>query len=349
MSFMSSKKLLFVILAALLGWLVLRYLLPILLPFVFAALLALAAEPVVQTLQNRTKLPRVAATGVGVTLSLGILVLTVMVLGAVLVRQLQRLMDVVPDLEGMALRGMESLQGWLLTLAERAPDSMEPMLQRSVEDFFSDGTVLLDKATGWLLGLASGVVSHLPDSALGIGTWLLASYMFSAKLPRLREWVRGHLPQSWYDTWLPMLRRMKKSVTGWLMAQMKLIGVTFFVLTVGFGLLRVSYGFIWAFVISLVDALPVLGTGMVLVPWSVVCFVQGDTVRAVGLLGIYAAAWLVRSILEPKLVGKQLGLDSLVTLLAMYTGYRIWGILGMILSPLLAVTVVQLFTIPKEG
>ena len=349
MSFLSPKKLLFVILAALLGWLSLRYLLPILLPFVLAAVLALAAEPLVVALQKRTKLPRVAASGVGVTLSLGILVLLVMVLGAFLVRQLQRLMAVVPDLEGTALHGMESLQGWLLDLAKRAPDSMEPMLQRSVKNFFSDGTVMLDKVTGWLLGLASGVVSHLPDSALGIGTWLLACYMFSAKLPRLREWIRGHLPQSWHDTWLPTLRQMKKSITGWLMAQLKLISVTFFVLTVGFWMLRVSHGFIWAFVISLVDALPVLGTGVVLVPWSIVCFVQGDTVRAVGLLGIYAAAWLVRSILEPRLVGKQLGLDSLVTLLAMYTGYRLWGILGMILAPLLAVTVVQLFTVPKEG
>lgn len=349
MSFLSPRKLLFVILAALLGWFGVRYLLPILLPFVLAALLALAAEPLVAALENRTKLPRAAASGIGITLALGLLVLAVMVAGALLVRQLQRLMDVVPDLEGTALRGMESFRSWLLTLAERAPDGMEPMLERSVEDFFSDGTLLLDKATGWLLGLASGVVSHLPDSAFGIGTWLLASYMFSAKLPRMKEWIRGRLPQSWYETWLPTLRRMKKSVTGWLTAQLKLMSITFLVLAVGFWILRVSHGVIWAFVISLVDALPVLGTGMVLVPWSIVCFVQGDTVRAVGLLGIYAAAWLVRSILEPRMIGRQLGLDSLVTLLAMYAGYRLWGILGMILAPLLAVTAVQLFTVPKEG
>ena len=97
------------------------------------------------------------------------------------------------------------------------------------------------------------------------------------------------------------------------------------------------------------DALPVLGTGTVLVPWSLVCLLQGDTVRGIGLLGVYAAASLTRSVLEPRFIGRQLGLDPLVTLLAMYAGYRLWGLAGMILAPLLAVTVTQFFIAPKEG
>ena len=349
MSLFTPKKLLFLFLAAILGWLAVKYLLPILMPFVLAALLALAAEPVVAALQKRTRLKRAVATGIGVSICLVILILAVMVLGALLVRQLKNLVGVVPDLEGTALRGMDSLQSWLLSLAEKAPEGVEPMITHSVENFFSDGTVFLDKITTWLLGLASGVVSHLPDSALGIGTWLLASFMFSAKLPKIRAWMGSRLPKSWTEKWLPMLRQMKASVFGWLKAQLKLMSVAFLVLTAGFFLLQVSYGPVWALVIALVDALPVLGTGTVMVPWSIVCFVQGDTIRAVGLLGIYAAAALLRSVLEPKLVGRQLGLDPLVTLLAMYAGYRIWGILGMLLAPLLAVTVAQLFATPKEG
>lgn len=345
----SPKKVLFIIFVLILGWLCLRYLIPIMMPFLLAALLALAAEPLVQTLQRRARLCRAAATGIGICIALAVLILLVMVLGALLVRQLRSLMGIVPDLESNALSGMRSLHDWLLSLAGNAPGSIQPYLTGSVENMFSDGTVFLDKVTGWALGLASGVVAHLPDSALGIGTWLLASFMFSAKLPGIRSWVRSHLPASWYETWLPTLQRLKKSVFGWLTAQIKLISVTFAVLTGGFLLLRVPHGVVWALLICLVDALPILGTGTVLIPWSIVCFLQGDTVRAIGLLGVYAAAALLRSILEPKLVGKQLGLDSLVTLAAMYAGYRLWGILGMILSPLLAVTLVQLFSAPKTG
>ena len=95
---------------------------------------------------------------------------------------------------------------------------------------------------------------------------------------------------------------------------------------------------------ALVDAFPILGTGAILVPWSILSFLQGDTLPAFGLLGLYAAAALVRSILEPRFLGKHLGLDPLVTLMALYAGYRLWGILGMILAPMLAVAATQLLT-----
>jgi len=96
-----------------------------------------------------------------------------------------------------------------------------------------------------------------------------------------------------------------------------------------------------ALVVALVDALPVLGTGTVLVPWAVICFLQGEGARAIGLLGVYAVVTLSRSMLEPKLVGRHLGLDPLVTLMALYVGYKLWGVGGMIFAPLLAVTIMQ--------
>ena len=127
---------------------------------------------------------------------------------------------------------------------------------------------------------------------------------------------------------------------------MKLMAVTFGVMSVGFLLLRIPYGLLWAAAVALVDAFPVLGTGTVLVPWSLVCFLQGDSARGIGLLGIYGAATLIRSALEPKLVGKHLGLDPLVTLIALYAGYKLWGLLGMLLAPLLAVAATQVIA-PK--
>lgn len=333
------RKLLALPIILILLWMGVRYLLPILSPFLLAALLALAAEPVVRVLQKRSRIPRALATGIGVTVTLVVLILILMVLVALLLRQLRTLTGVVPDLEDAALQGMDSLEIWLLDLAQRMPQGLQDTATQRVRDFFSDGTALLDQVTTRLLGLASGVLAQLPDSVLGVGTWLLAGYMISAKLPKLKIWLRSKLPESWHKEYLPMLQRLKRSVSGWLLAQAKLMSITFVTLCIGFLILQISYAPLWAAVISLVDALPVLGTGMVLVPWSFVCYLQGDSVRAIGLLGVYAAASLLRSILEPRFVGKHLGLDPLVTLLAMYTGYRLWGLGGMILSPLLAVVV----------
>lgn len=342
------KKLAVFLLATLLIWLLARYLLPIAMPFLLAALLALSAEPLVRFFHSKAHLSRSAATGIGVSMTLGILALIAMVLGALLLRQLQSLVGVVPDLEGTALDGLSSLQSWLLGVAEGAPAAIRPIATRSVEALFTDGSAMVDRVSSWILGLASGAVSKLPDSALGIGTWLLAGFMISAKLPQIHAWLTLQLPQSWHQQVKPTLHRLKKAVFGWLTAQLKLISVTFLVLAAGFYLLHFSHWIVWAAAISLVDALPILGTGMVLIPWSIVCLIQGDTVRAIGLLGVFAAATLLRSILEPKLVGKQLGLDPLLTLAAMYTGYRLWGFGGLIFAPLLTVTAMQVLQLQKE-
>ena len=103
----------------------------------------------------------------------------------------------------------------------------------------------------------------------------------------------------------------------------------------GLFILGVPYAPIWALVVSLVDAIPVLGTGVILLPWALVAFLQGKQILALGLGGVYLVAMLSRSVLEPRLVGKHLGIDPLMTLIALYIGYRIWGFGGMLLSPML--------------
>lgn len=345
---MSLRKILTIAAVAGLIWLGSRYLLPVFLPFLLAAGLALAAEPLVSFFTRKTRLPRVAATGIGVTITLMLLILLIMTLVALLLRELGALAGVMPDLEETAVRGMSLLEQWLLGLVSRAPGSIGTMLTGSVEGLFSDSTALLDQITSRLPGLASGILKGLPNSALGLFTWLLASFMISARLPRMKAWIQRKLPPAWHEKTLPMLQRLKSSLFGWLKAQLKLIGITFFVLAVGFFILQISYAPLWALLIALVDALPVLGSGMVLVPWSLVCFLQEDAARGIGLLGIYVTAALLRSVLEPKLVGKQLGIDPLVTLAAMYAGFRLFGFGGMIFAPLLAALLTQFATISKD-
>ena len=331
-----SQRLIFYSLCFLLAYLAVRYLAPVLLPFALGAGLALAAEPLVALLGRR--LPRGAAAGIGVTLSFLILTLLVTALCALAVRELGLLAQVLPELLEAARGGMDSLELFLTDLVTRSPESVRPALIAQVEELFSDGSALLDRVTGWLLKLASGVLTALPDSALGLGTGLIASYMISAKLPALR----GRLRTGRLAGYLDALGGMKIAIVGWLKAQVKLCGVTWGVLTAGFLLLRVRHAPLWALGAALVDAFPILGTGAVLVPWSLVSFLQGDTGRAFGLLALYAAAAIGRTLLEPKLVGQHLGLDPLLTLLALYGGYRLWGLPGMLLAPLLAVAGTQL-------
>ena len=127
------------------------------------------------------------------------------------------------------------------------------------------------------------------------------------------------------------------------------MGVTLLLLLGGFFLLRIPYAPLWALGVCLVDAFPVLGTGTVLLPWALLSLLRQDAARAVGLLGIYVTVTLTRSVLEPKLVGRHLGLDPLVTLMALYAGYKLWGIGGMLIAPLLAVTALQILPERKKN
>ncbi|MBQ9148370.1 MAG: sporulation integral membrane protein YtvI [Oscillospiraceae bacterium] len=329
-------------------YLTVRYLLPLCLPFLLGAALALAADPIVRFLCTRARLPRPAAAGIGVSVSFAFLALVVMLLCGLLIRELGALSGVLPELIDAAKGGLDSLSAFLLDLAQRTPDGIRPLVTQQVTGLFSSGSALLDRLTAWLLALASGILSRIPDSAFGFFTAVLASFMISAKLPKLRETLRAKLPTQRIQPLLAAFTRLKTALLGWLKAQLKLSGVTFGLVAVGLLLLRVPYAPLWAVLVALVDSFPILGTGTVLIPWSLVSFLQGDHLRSFGLLGLYAGAVLTRTLLEPRLVGRQLGLDPLVTLIAFYAGFRLWGIPGMILAPLLAVTATQLTDLRED-
>ena len=319
-----------------------QYLLPLILPFLLGAVLALAAEPMVRFFSGRLHLPRTWASVLGVAMSIALLGLAVLILCALVLRQLQALTGVLPDMEQTIRSGMGALSAWLMQLADRAPGALRGPLTQNVEHFFSNSSALLEKATGYVIRLASGVLSRLPGSALAVVTGLISSFMISAKLPQICKCLAQRLPKEKLQPWMDTLKSMKGAIWGWLKAQVKLSGVTFGILTLSFLLLGIAYGPLWAFLVALVDAFPILGTGAVLVPWSLISFLQGNTLRAFGLLGTYTVVTVTRTVLEPRLVGRQLGLDPLVTLVCFYAGFRLWGIMGMILAPMLAVLAVQL-------
>lgn len=328
---------------ALLGvWLGVRYLMPIVMPFLLGAAMAMAAEPGVRFLVRRVHLPRGAAAGVGVSgVFLGLCVLITLLL-SLLFRELGLLTGILPEMERTVMDGLDALRDWLLGLSLRASPGIRNLIQRNVNDAFSGGAAMLDQATRYALGLAGNLLSHLPGSALGAGTAVLSAFLISAELPRIRVWSRKRIPTRRLDAAIDVWHRFRSAAGLWLLAQLKLTGLTCLLLVMGLLLLRIPHAPMWAAAISLLDALPVLGTGSVLLPWSVVLLLRHDGARALGLLGLYLTAALTRSALEPRLIGRQLGLDPLVTLIALYTGFRLWGLPGMILTPLLAITVIHL-------
>lgn len=341
------KRLLWLIGVLVALWAAVEYVLPVALPFLLGWLLALGAEPLVELSGRRLKLPRGLASGLGVTLTLLLFGTVVCFLGALAFRELMDLARDMPDLQQTAAAGSEKLEGWLTALALKTPSGMQPLLTKTVSSAFDDTSALMEQVSHRVTSGLTGTISRVPQTVLTLATGVLAGFMISGRLPKLKKAFSQKLPASWKERYIPALQRIKEALLGWLKAQLKLSGITWLIVGAGFLLLKIPYGLLWAALVAVVDAVPVLGTGTVLVPWALIEFLQGRMTRGIGLLVLYGIALVCRTVLEPRLVGKHLGLDPLLTLAAFYAGFRLWGIGGMLLAPILATALQAVLTTKK--
>lgn len=172
-------------------------------------------------------------------------------------------------------------------------------------------------------------------------TTVLAVYFTSLRYPAILAFLKRQLPPAWQGKCREAARCFRSTILKWLRAEFLLILVTFGILFVGFVWMRLEYALLAAVFIALVDALPVLGTGTVLFPWALGCFLMGDTERGLALLVVYGVGLTVHTLLEPRLLAGQADLPPITALLAMYVGFRFMGVGGMVLFPVVLLLLKQ--------
>lgn len=339
-----SWKTVLLILAGLVGaWLFAALFLPVLLPFLIGLAVCLLTEKPVRLLQTRARFPRWLASGACVLVLFVLLFGGVFLLCRLLCTQAADLLRQLPALAQSLTPALQQLKARLLSLADRFPDGLGTGLRAGIEEFFETGAGLGSKLYETLFSWASGVIGKLPDAVLFAVTAILSSFMLSGELPAIRSWLHRVLRPTWQTAAKRLAGQVRRAFGGWLKAQCKLMGITFLILNAGLLLLRAPYALLAAVLITLVDALPVFGTGTVLIPWALLSFLRGETARGVGLVILYGVAALSRQALEPRLVGRQAGLNPVLTLLALYAGYRLLGVGGMIVFPLAALLFKQIW------
>ena len=314
------------------AWLGLRWVLPWLAPFLAAGVLAWLLEPAVRTLEARCRLPRrwgaaLCAAGAAVLLTAGAALLAWR-----LWYELTLLAGRLPALLAVADEWARSAERWLYRLLVALPDQLREPVRQAAEE--GAGWVLA--LPGWLgeriLPWAAKLVTGLPEAGLFLFTMFLGSYYILSGKPGLRR-AAEQLPPDWRHRLTRWRRAVRRAAGSWLRMQGVLMLLTFGQLAVGLLLLGVGPGVLLAGLIALVDALPVLGSGVVLVPWGLAALLTGSTLRGLGLLGLFLLITLVRSALEPRLMGKRAGLPPLAALLCLYLGFRAFGVPGMLLAP----------------
>ena len=328
--------------AAALVYLGLRYALVWLLPFVLALALAAWIEPYLQWVRRRMHLTRpfLAAVVTLITLTLVSALLSTLV--SALWRQMTDLLGQAPQLLSALPTFLENITARLEEYRVHLPPATGAAAGEMLNTLGSSlGEAALALSTTLWEHLSKGI-RHVPGLLLLCITQVLALFFTVSCYPHLRSFLLRQIPQEKRQQAQSLKEGTVDAVWKWLRSQLLLLTVTFFELLAGFLLLRRDYALLLSFLIALLDALPIFGAGLVLLPWAVVRALVGDMVGALGLAALYVVVWLVRSILEPKLLGKSGGLPPLLSLMAIYVGFRVAGIAGMLLGPLLMLLLKEL-------
>ncbi|MBQ1961600.1 MAG: AI-2E family transporter, partial [Clostridia bacterium] len=179
----------------------------------------------------------------------------------------------------------------------------------------------------------SDIALKLPGVFVSLLVTVIASAYFALDLDRINAGVKKVIPAR-ITRFLSSVKRGFMTVgVKYIRSYLIIMGITFITLLVGFLIIGVKNAFIIALLTAVLDILPILGIGTVMLPWSVICFILGDIRLGVGLIIIFVLLSVLREFLEPKLVGKSLGLHPVLTLLLLYLGYTVFGIVGMIILP----------------
>lgn len=318
-------------------WIFLRFLLPFLLPLVLAAGLAALCEGPVRLLERRVRIPRAAGAGVCVIAVLGLLSAGLWALLSRVFAETRELIARLPELIAQVSLTLDGLYEHLTAFFGGA--SWLDGARRGFTELLS---ALPGRLSSFALSAVSSLAAGAPGALLFAVTAVIGAYFISASLPGIRAFLALQLPDGARERCVRIKNGLRSTLWRWLRAQLIMTAIVFACLTLAFWLLRLDYALLLSVVTALIDALPVLGAGTVLIPWAAYELLAGSAGLGLGLLVTYGAVTVLRSCIQAKLLGDQLGLHPLVTLAAIYIGWRACGVWGMIVFPVIAISVSQL-------
>jgi sporulation integral membrane protein YtvI len=320
---------------------VFRWLMPVILPFAIALGLARLMEPAVRFLSEKWRIPRKAGAALLTLLIVAVILAAVWYLLSWLFWEINSLIDRAPDLLASLPGINESLSAKLERWIAAAPESLRDILKRGAEGALGGISSVPAAVISRLTGAVAAFASRLPYILLFIVALILSTFLISSDYPRISRSLLKPFSRPTQTKILTVKDQLVNTLGKWLKAQGMMMLITFGQLLIGFMFLNIPAALLSALVIALVDALPVIGAGLFLIPWAIVSLIMGDTFRAIGLAVIYGVIVLARGFIEPRLVGGQIGLSALPTFMAMYAGFMLAGVIGMIAFPILVITMKQ--------
>ena len=338
-----AKNILYVVLLLLGLYLALRLSI-FYMPFLIAFIISLMIEPAIKWSMKKTKLTRRTSS---IIIFIFVLAIILGSLTWILITLFSEASSLLQGLNNYFDKAYIQFQA----LIERfdfdkihLSDEVLNVVQNSTGD-------LLETISNWLRNSLTGLinlVTSLPSIAICIGITVVALYFICVDIIFILDQIEHHLPKVWVKKIGSHLRDLIQTLGGYLKAEATLVLISFIISLIGLYILQftgfnISYPLLMALFIGFVDALPILGSGTVMVPWAAISAINGDFNLGIAIIVLLIIMSVARQVLEPKLVSKNIGVHPIFTLIAMYTGFKIMGIMGLLIGPIVLIIFKNIF------
>ena len=310
------------------GWNLLRFLMP----FVIGWIIAAIAAPLVNWLEKRLKIVKKLGSALIVILVLAAIILVIYFGISRLVAEISDLIRNFPEMYAQLEIGLRQIGDTLSGIFDRLPSGIQSGWNAVVKNLDQYMGNLVSNISEPTVTAAGNIAKQVPSYLISFLVSVLSAYFFIVQREEVLNWLKKVSPKSVQKRMILVIDNLRYAVGGYFKAQFKIMAIVFVILLVGLGILNTGYFVLVAFLIAFLDFLPFFVTGTAMIPWAVYKFFMGDYKMTVALIVIYVITQAVHQLLQPKLVGDSVGLNPLVTLVLLYIGYRMGGILWMILA-----------------
>ena len=224
--------------------------------------------------------------------------------------------------------------------------------------FQESGDGFLQKVSNWLrdgLNEVINIITKIPEIAICVGITILALYFICVDKIYILDQIEYHLPKLWVKKLSNHAKDLIQTLGGYLKAEATLVLVSFFISLIGLYILyflkfNIPYPLLMALFIGFVDALPILGSGTIMIPWAIISAINGDISLGIAIITLLIIMSIIRQFLEPKLVSKNIGVHPIFTLIAMYTGFKFIGVWGLLIGPIVLIILKNIYgTVIDKG
>lgn len=332
----------YLLFALLFAYIFIKYVLRLILPFLISFGIVMSLRPVINTVNKKTKISKKLISIVFVFIISALIALFVFFV-------FERILSEIRSLAEYLTENSEEIADRFTLFFKNIGEKI-PVINKFSDNTAGEYTLSLVLKT--LESKLGEIAAALPDKIYKFASSLPEVLLFSAVLimsavyactdyDKISEELGKRLPKKCVAFWRELKMRLKNTVFKYLKASLLLIFITFSELLCGFLILGIGYAFLFAAIISLIDFLPVLGVGTVLLPWAAILLISGNYYLGTGLIIIYGVITIVRQLIEPHIMGKSMGVHPLLMLMAMYIGYGLFGVCGLILMPILSIIIYE--------